>query len=279
MWSSELPPVGARPGPLVWDLTRPGSFTAGAEGPATDVAGNVYAVNLAREGTIGRLTSAGQLELFADLPTGHVGNGIRCSTSGDTLYVADYVGHTILRVDIASRAVSIYARNRSLHQPNDLAIGDGDVLYASDPDWAAGTGRIWRVGTDRQFVLLDDGMGTTNGIELSPDGTVLYVNESLQRRIWAYDLDRDGELVGKWLVTELDDFGLDGMRFGPDGLLYVARYGKGTIACLQPDGLLLSEVRVRGAACTNLTFAGQDGGVCVVTSADRGNLQAFGLMM
>ena len=31
-------------------------------------------------------------------------------------------------------------------------------------------------------------MGTTNGIEVSPDGRTLYVNETVQRNVWAYTI-------------------------------------------------------------------------------------------
>jgi sugar lactone lactonase YvrE len=258
---------------FVWDVTPPGSFTAGAEGPATGPDGSVYAVNMSRQGTIGRVTPTGRAEVFVTLPEGSVGNGIRCSPSGDCLYVADYTGHAVWRVDLGTRAVSRHAADERLHQPNDLAITSTGVLYASDPDWANGRGRVWRVGPDGRFVLLADDMGTTNGIEVAPDDRTLYVNESLQRRIWAFELTPEGDVRDKRLVIEFPDFGLDGMRFGPDGMLHVARYGKGVIAHLTPKGRLLGEVRVRGTACTNLTFTLE--GVCVVTSADRGNLQGI----
>ena len=37
-------------------------------------------------------------------------------------------------------------------------------------------------------------MGTTNGIEVSPDEKKLYVNESVQHKVWAYDLSDNGEI-------------------------------------------------------------------------------------
>jgi len=37
-------------------LTEAGSFTEGIEGPNCDAHGNVYAVNFARQGTIGKVT-------------------------------------------------------------------------------------------------------------------------------------------------------------------------------------------------------------------------------
>ena len=42
-------------------FTPVNSFTSGAEGPAVDKDGILYAVNFSREGTIGRVTPAGRL--------------------------------------------------------------------------------------------------------------------------------------------------------------------------------------------------------------------------
>ncbi|MFO0926691.1 MAG: hypothetical protein U0736_06570 [Gemmataceae bacterium] len=49
-------------------LTAEKAFTAGIEGPGCDAAGNVYAVNLAREGTIGRVSPDGKAEVWVTLP-------------------------------------------------------------------------------------------------------------------------------------------------------------------------------------------------------------------
>src|SRR5687768_6260942 len=57
-------------------LTEPGSFTAGVEGPACDAAGNVYAVNFARDQTIGKVAPDGRAEVFVTLPGKSTGNGI-----------------------------------------------------------------------------------------------------------------------------------------------------------------------------------------------------------
>ena len=51
-------------------------------------------------------------------------------------------------------------------------------------------------------------MGTTNGIEVSTDENTLYVNESVQRNIWAYDLSATGEVSNKRLLIQFPDLGL-----------------------------------------------------------------------
>jgi sugar lactone lactonase YvrE len=134
---------------------------------------------------------------------------------------------------------------------------------------------MWRIETNGTVTLLESGMGTTNGIEVSPDNRTLYVNETVQRRVWAYDLSPDSQISGKRLLIEFPDFGMDGMRCDIDGNLYITRFGKGTVAKVSPDGELLTEIRLHGTNCTNLTFGGPDGKTCYVTLSDNGNVEYF----
>src|SRR6266550_4129721 len=73
-------------------LTRENAFTEGIEGPACDAQGNIYAVNFARQQTIGKVTPTGEATVFVELPGKSVGNGIRFGREG-MMFVADYIGH------------------------------------------------------------------------------------------------------------------------------------------------------------------------------------------
>ena len=109
-----------------------------------------------------------------------------------------------------------------MNQPNDLAVAaDGLTLYASDPNWQKGDGQIWKIDPDGTCTAVAKGMGTTNGIEVSPNGKILYVNETKQRKIWAFKIGTDGQLESKTLFKEFVDHGMDGMRCDIDGNLYV----------------------------------------------------------
>ena len=257
-----------------WPYTRPGGFTNGIEGPACDADGNLYAVNFERQGTIGKVTPEGACSVFVTLPDGSIGNGIRFNRAG-TMLIADYTNHNVLAVDMRARAISVYAHEPAMNQPNDLAISANDTVFASDPDWATGAGQIWRVNRGQTVTLLERGMGTTNGIEVAPDERTLYVNETVQRTIWAYDLSPEGEISRKHLLIQFDDYGMDGMRCDVAGNLYVTRWGKGTVAKVSAAGELLLEITLGGKQCTNLTFGGSDGRTCYVTVADNGNIECF----
>jgi sugar lactone lactonase YvrE len=255
-------------------LTAEKSFTPGIEGPACDAAGNVYAVSLEKAANIGRVTPDGKLEVWVTLPGKSAGNGIVFDKAGQ-MYVADYVGHNVLKIDPATKKVTVFAHEPKMNQPNDLAIGPDDVIWASDPNWGNSTGQIWRVGRDGTVTLAAADMGTTNGIEVSPDGKTLYVNESVQRNVWAFDIASDGKLANKRLVKKFPDHGFDGMRCDVDGNLYVTRYGKGTVAVLSPKGEVLREIDVLGKSPSNLCFGGKDGRTVYVTEVEKQRLVQF----
>lgn len=250
-------------------------FTSGIEGPACDRDGNLYAVDYGQSGTIGRVSPSGETSMWLQLPGGSHGCGMVFDADG-RLFVADWTGHNVLRIEPDTRAVRIHAHNPDMDQPNDLAIARDGTIFASDPNWQNATGRVWRVTPDGQVDLLDSGMGTANGIEISPEGARLYVNETVQRTIWVYDLGPDGGISNKRLLTRFADFGLDGMRCDANGNLYVARYGKGVVAVLSPDADLVREIPLEsGRKCTNLTFGGLEGRTVYVTVADDGHVERF----
>jgi sugar lactone lactonase YvrE len=110
---------------------------------------------------------------------------------------------------------------------------------------------------------------------VSPDGRTLYVNESVQRNVWAFDRDADGQINNKRLLLKFDDFSLDGMRCDVDGNLYVTRHGKGTVAKLSPSGEVLREIDVLGKSPSNICFGGDDGCTAYVTDADKNRIVQF----
>jgi gluconolactonase len=255
-------------------LTDPGLFTGGIEGPACDADGTLYAVNFDRKSTIGLVTPAGEASLFVELPNGSIGNGIRFDSRG-VMLIADYINHNVLTVDMQTRQIGVLANEPRMNQPNDIAIGGNDIVYASDPNWGKSSGQIWRVTSDGVVTLLEGEMGTTNGIEVGPGDSVLYVNESSQRNVWVYDLSPAGEISDKRLLIKFPDFGMDGMRCDVDGNLYITRHGKGTVAKISPAGEVIVEIELAGEKPSNIAFGGPDGRTCYVTLQDNGNIESF----
>jgi gluconolactonase len=256
------------------DFTAENLFTNNIEGPAFDKNGNLYVVNFQKDGTIGLVKSDGSVELFITLPEGSTANAIQFDSKGN-MYLADFTGHNVLKVDMKTKKVEVYVHNDSFNQPNDICFNKKDQLFASDPNWKDGTGKLWRIDKGGKAVLLTDQMGTTNGIALSPDEKTLYVNESKQRKIWSFAVDKKGNLSNKTLFAEFQDFGFDGMKCDNQGNLYVSRYGKGVIAVLSSKGGLIREVELKGKSCSNLVFGGLNGKLVFVTLQDRKGMEKF----
>lgn len=267
------PPTAAPP--LSKTFTVPQEFTSNCEGPAVDADGNIYAVNFAQDGTIARISRRGKTSFFITLPKGSTGNGIRFGDV-NTFYIADFTGHNVLKANLETREVSVYAHEPRMNQPNDLAITRSGHIFCSDPNWKEGTGQVWHVppgGATARRVA--ENMGTTNGIEVSPDEKTLYVNESVQRNVWAFDLATDGTLSNKRLLLQFEDGGMDGMRCAINGNLYITRHGKGEVAVVSPAGRVLKTIPTIGKKVSNICFGGRKGKTCYITLQDRGCLETF----
>jgi sugar lactone lactonase YvrE len=261
-------------------LTPSGEYTFNIEGPAVDRSGNLYVVNFQRPGTIGRVVAGGTAsELFTTLPEGSVGNAIRFDKSG-RMFIADYKKHNVFVVEPGTTEPRSYFQSDEFNQPNDLTVAADGTLYASDPNWKARTGQVWRIarGADGNGVgekmTSPRPMSTTNGIDLSPDGNTLYVGESDSNEIWAYQLE-GGMLTSPRLVKKFTDASIDGLRTDIDGRIYVARILKGTIAILSPNGTVEREVPLTAKEPTNLAFGGADGKTVFVTQRKGGFIESF----
>jgi sugar lactone lactonase YvrE len=261
-------------------VTPAGEYTFGIEGPAADLDGNLFVVNIGKPGTIGKLPF-GDLhsEKFVDLPEGSVGNAIRFDGAG-TMFIADYKKHNIFEIKRGSRDPEIYFHSDLMNQPNDMTIARNGTLYASDPNFKGRSGQIWRIAkradgqVQGEVMKASRAMGTTNGIDLSPDGKTLYVGESNTGQIWSYVI-RNTELTSARLLKTFEVEAIDGLRTDLDGKLLVAKILKGTIVVMTPDGTVQREIALQGKEPTNLAFGGKDGRTVFVTQRQGGYIEAF----
>jgi sugar lactone lactonase YvrE len=255
-------------------FTEKNSFTAGIEGPCCDKDGTLYLVAMKKADDIAKVTPGGKAEVWVTLPKGGTGNGIVFNKAG-TMFVAEYTGHNVLKIDMKTKKIEVFAHEPKMNQPNDLAIAPDGTLYASDPNWGNSTGQLWKIDTAGKVTKLAGDLGTTNGVEVSPDGKTLYVNESVQRNVWAFPIKADGTLGEKKLLKKFDDHGFDGMRCDADGNLYITRYGKGTVVKLSPKGEVLKEIDVLGKQPSNICFGGPDGRTAYVTEVEHKRVVTF----
>jgi sugar lactone lactonase YvrE len=108
-------------------------------------------------------------------------------------------------------------------------------------------GKVWLIPPSGVKRVVDTGLKLPNGITLSPDQSLLYVDDMRSHWIYSYQILPDGSLTNKQRYFHLhssdtaDDSGADGMRCDRDGRVYVAtRLGvqicdqAGRVNCILP---------------------------------------------
>ncbi|MEH6434197.1 SMP-30/gluconolactonase/LRE family protein [Massilia sp. DD77] len=134
----------------------------------------------------------------------------------------------------------------------------------------APTGALYRFD-GAQVATMDEGYVITNGPALSPDGRTLYHTDTLDKRVYAFDVLEDGGLARKRGFVELEGAGYpDGMAVDSEGAVWIATFGGWRIERYDPLGRKLGEVRFPCANITKLAFGGEDLRTVYATSARKG---------
>jgi len=119
-----------------------------------------------------------------------------------------------------------------LDRANDLVIArNGNRYITSDPPAGSPstvTSQVWLVRPDGSKQIVDSGLKFANGLALSPDQSLLYVDDSRSHWVYSYVLAPDGTLQDKQRFCMLvqgstdDDTSADGMKVDREGRLYVS---------------------------------------------------------
>ena len=198
------------------------------------------------------------------LSSGMQSNGTIAAKNGN-LIVCDMFGHRVVEVEPATgrvvRVVLDKINGKPLDGPNDLVMDAKGGLYITDPQFTPESKKsqpgkqVYYVAPDgsARIVIGPGEYAMPNGVELSPDGKTLYVDNTWQKPgenfVWAYDVADDGSLSNKRQFAKLEltaavmgaakpedrvDSGADGAAVDTDGRYYVAtRTG---VQIFMPDG-------------------------------------------
>lgn len=196
---------------------------------------------------------------------------------GDAVVVA--LKDSFACYDFASRELEILARVPLDHP--EVRFNDGKC----DPwgNFVAGTmhpnrqpgerivGGLYRLRPDRRVEQLAGDIGFANGPCFSPDGRTLYLADSLERTIWAYDYAPDGPLASKrvFVQTGAYDSGPDGATVDAQGFVWSVMVRIGKLARFAPDGSLERMVDLPLTYPTSLCFGGPRCEQAYVTSISK----------
>jgi sugar lactone lactonase YvrE len=154
---------------------------------------------------------------------------------------------------------------------NDGTVGpDGRLWVCSmDFDFQEPTGKLYHLGSDLDPVQADDGYIVANGPAFSPDGSKLYINETMKGEIFVCDVDpSSGSLSGKRLFAKLaEGEGLpDGICVDAEGGLWLAVVTGGRVRRYRPNGEIDTEIEVPSPTVTSVGFGGRDNKTLFITT-------------
>ncbi|MHC4591381.1 MAG: SMP-30/gluconolactonase/LRE family protein [Planctomycetota bacterium] len=182
--------------------------------------------------------------------------------------------HGNRRVSLTQRNGSVVAlathyAGKRLNSPNDIVVKSDGSIYFTDPPYGVPEADreldfqgVYRASPDGDLTLLADDFVKPNGLAFSPDEKVLYIDDTDQQWVRAFDLRGDGLLENSRVFIPVVGRP-DGMKVDTEGNVYVAATEGVWIASAEGEHLHTIAVPERPS---NLAFGGPDGRTLYVTA-------------
>jgi gluconolactonase len=240
----------------------------GTEGPLGLPDGSLIFTET-RANRITRIAADGHISSYLEQSNG--ANGLGLTANGELVAVQTVqpkVG--ILAPSERARALAETYEGLPFGRPNDLVVGLKAGIFFTDPGIALKEGDpprvkpgVFRIAGGKVERVIE-GIERPNGIQLSPDESVLYVANTLGEHVLAYTLGSDGKIGPRRNFARLQGWskGENGFSSGADGLavdgagrLYVA--SNAGIEIFSAKGEALGIIPLPNKP-QNLAFAGLD---------------------
>lgn len=217
--------------------------------------------------------------VFSDIPPNLI---YRLDSKGKTKFRENSNGANGNAFDAQGRLISCESRTRRVvrlekngeltvvadkfegkrfNAPNDVAIRRDGHMFFTDPAFGnQEEGReldyfgVYHIHPKGEIKLIAKPKGRPNGIALSPNGRILYVANSDEQNVRAYDVGRQGEIANERVLIANIDGVPDGMTVDEKGNLYVTAK---SVFIYSPDGKQLGEITMPERP-TNVTFGDGD---------------------
>ena len=241
------------------------------EGPAWSKDGYLIFSDTVRDRLL-KWVPGQRVELYR--PDAHGPSGNAFDGEG-RLYTCEARARRVTRTD-KKGAIEVLAEKwegKRLNAPNDVVVSRTGHVYFTDPAFGYQSDQreldfygVYHIPAKGPMKLVAKPTGRPNGIALSPNSRVLYVVNSDEHNVRAYDLDRNGEPSNERVLIS-DIKGIPGgIRTDEKGNLYVVSDG---ILIYTPDGKPLHTIEIHGHP-TNCAFGETDYRTLFIT--ERGNV-------
>jgi gluconolactonase len=200
----------------------------------------------------------------------HGANGNTFDAQG-RLYTCESRTRRVIRTDAKGRLEVLAERfeGKRLNAPNDIVVRRDGQIYFTDPAFGAQQEvreldfyGVYHITPKGEIEAIARWQTRPNGIALSPDGRILYVANSDERKVYAFDLDRQGRASNPRVVISGIEGVPDGMAVDEKGNLYVT--GR-AVFVYAPEGRLLATIEMPETP-SNCAFGDPDFGALYVTA-------------
>jgi gluconolactonase len=187
------------------------------------------------------------------------------------LYTCETHSRRVTRTDKKGKLEVLAERwqGKRLNAPNDIVVRRDGQAYFTDPAFGNQQDSreldfygVYHLSPHGELELIAHPRGRPNGIALSPNGRVLYVSNSDQHDIRAYDLNHSGAASAERVIVSGIDGVPDGMCVDERGNLYVAA---DKIEVYTPDGKSLGAIETPETP-SNCAFGDADFGGLYITA-------------
>jgi gluconolactonase len=230
-----------------------------AEGPAWSRDGYLVFSDVPNS-EIWRWRPAQKRELLKAHSNGANGNAFDAQ---GRLYTCEAHARRVVRTDKNGR-VEVLAdkwQGKRLNEPNDIVVRHDGHVWFTDPAFGPANDRreldfygVFHIAPHGGLEVIARPVGRPNGIALAPDGRTLYVTNSDEHNVRAYDVARNGTASNERVLISGIEGVPDGVKVDEQGNLYVAAR---KLYIFRPDGKAAGAVEFEETP-SNCAFGGAD---------------------
>jgi gluconolactonase len=190
-------------------------------------------------------------------PDAFIGSNAMAQAPDGSVWIAQHGARQIVRIGADHSLTPVVSRfeGKRFNSPNDLVFAKDGALYFTDPPYGLAKqdddpakeltfNGVYRFANGRLQAVVRD-LNRPNGLAFSPDGRILYVNNSdpAKNLVMRYDVVADGTLANGRVLANLTskvDGLADGMKVDAKGNIFTA--GPGGVWVLSPAGKHLGTI-------------------------------------
>ena len=128
---------------------------------------------------------------------------------------------------------------------------------------------LYRMDHDGSLQVVEEGVGTSNGMGFSPDRKTFYFTDTTDDAIYAYDYDASsGDIRNRRPLIDLSDEQIkpDGMTVDENGDIWSAMALGWCVIQFSPDGKEIKRIHFPAKLITSVAFGGEDLSLLYATS-------------